>query len=375
MKVTFVHNATVIIETPDLKILCDPWFTDGAYDGSWYHWPPVEDKIPDVDVVWVSHVHPDHYDPAWLTQYLATHDARLMIADQPLLLAAMLRDGFTPEVIDSVTVGHTELHAVPDCALPLDNIDSALVVKSGSESVVNVNDCAIYPDLAKRLQELAPNPDIALLPFAGAGPWPQTFVGAPKAIMRHAVRDRTDAFLAQFGEWREFLNPHTTVPFAGQYMLGGPNFPLNANRGIPDPLVCGILTRVVVLNSYGTVDTNGVVDGLRTEPLPAPEARKWVPMAWESDTDIPTLDMVAEAVTRAARLVKAPPVTIHTETLEVRVGSFQLGAVHVPDRYLFGLLTGKYQWDSALTGSNVRFSGSGQVASKAFRDFYNRLHV
>ena len=33
MKVRYIYSASIEIETRDLKILCDPWFTDGIY-----HW-------------------------------------------------------------------------------------------------------------------------------------------------------------------------------------------------------------------------------------------------------------------------------------------------------------------------------------------------
>mgnify|MGYP003136543238 FL=1 len=63
MKVRYIYSACIEVTTDDLTILMDPWFTDGIYDGSWYHFPKVDDpfaRMSEPDVIYISHVHPDH---------------------------------------------------------------------------------------------------------------------------------------------------------------------------------------------------------------------------------------------------------------------------------------------------------------------------
>ena len=69
MKVRYLYSACVEIETPKLRILCDPWFSEGAFDGSWYHFPKVKNPINIIkkpDLIYISHIHADHYDPEFL---------------------------------------------------------------------------------------------------------------------------------------------------------------------------------------------------------------------------------------------------------------------------------------------------------------------
>ena len=68
MKVKYIYSACLEVETQDLTILMDPWFTDGIYDGSWYQFPKIDpfDYITKPDVIYISHIHPDHYDPKFL---------------------------------------------------------------------------------------------------------------------------------------------------------------------------------------------------------------------------------------------------------------------------------------------------------------------
>ena len=59
IKVRYLYSACVVIETPDARILCDPWFTDGIFDGAWYRYPKLKDpvdKIGPCEFIYVSHI-------------------------------------------------------------------------------------------------------------------------------------------------------------------------------------------------------------------------------------------------------------------------------------------------------------------------------
>ena len=66
MKFKFIGNAGgIFIGSKGSKILCDPWIIDGVFECSWYHYPPLKTKINDlknVDAIYLSHIHQDHYD-------------------------------------------------------------------------------------------------------------------------------------------------------------------------------------------------------------------------------------------------------------------------------------------------------------------------
>ena len=66
MKFKFIGNAGGIFTGSNgTKILCDPWIVNGVFEDAWYHYPPLKTKLSDiqnVDGIYVSHIHPDHYD-------------------------------------------------------------------------------------------------------------------------------------------------------------------------------------------------------------------------------------------------------------------------------------------------------------------------
>ena len=71
MKLTFYQSSAVMLETKNVKILCDPWLVDGELYGSWNHYPPIDfipNNFSDVDFIYLSHIHQDHFSKKTLSK-------------------------------------------------------------------------------------------------------------------------------------------------------------------------------------------------------------------------------------------------------------------------------------------------------------------
>ncbi|NER50290.1 MAG: MBL fold metallo-hydrolase, partial [Symploca sp. SIO1A3] len=65
MKIEMIGHASVFIETQDAKIMMDPVLWDPHQEGLFDVCPKREvivDKIPDFDILIISHKHLDHFD-------------------------------------------------------------------------------------------------------------------------------------------------------------------------------------------------------------------------------------------------------------------------------------------------------------------------
>jgi len=66
VRVTSVGHAGFRIDTEAGSILCDPW-VNPAYFASWFPFPDNSrldwDALGEVDYLYVSHLHRDHFDP------------------------------------------------------------------------------------------------------------------------------------------------------------------------------------------------------------------------------------------------------------------------------------------------------------------------
>ena len=106
MKVKYIYSACIEVECNGFRILTDPWFTDGAYDGTWYQYPKINpfDFISKPDLIYISHIHPDHYDAIFLKKLIAKYgEIPILIPD---LKAASQIDS-SLSVSNSAPSGHS----------------------------------------------------------------------------------------------------------------------------------------------------------------------------------------------------------------------------------------------------------------------------
>ena len=63
--IKLISHASILIKAEDKQILTDPWFFGTAFNDGWELYPKpnlskIEKIIPDIDIIWISHEHPDH---------------------------------------------------------------------------------------------------------------------------------------------------------------------------------------------------------------------------------------------------------------------------------------------------------------------------
>lgn len=263
MKAQYLTSASVVLGD-EVRILCDPWLEDGAYHGSWAHYPPLSvgpEDFDDVDFVYISHVHPDHCHEATLrgldrTIPVLIHDYRWDY------LADYLEGLGFEQVIELPNDERTHLKgdyhinvlAADNCDPELcgnffgcdwyaddethgsTQVDSMAVVDDGEHVVVDTNDCP-YP-MAERslhaIKEQYGGVDALFHQYTGAQFYPQRQLDYSHE-QKLAERDRVvEEKLEYATKFVELLEPDYHVPFAGQYFLAGRFAHLNRYTAIPE---------------------------------------------------------------------------------------------------------------------------------------------
>jgi UDP-MurNAc hydroxylase len=424
IKVRYIYSACIKTVTPDVTILHDPWFTDGIYDGSWFHFPQVKNpcqSIGDVDLIYVSHIHPDHYDSQFLKEYFRVYGVKkIVIADHsPNHLAGKMRaDGFEPCVLtEPLHIGSTTIRILPCRTGSISDIDSAIIIQYTDRAqrvhcVVNTNDVIFDDSLRCKLKALAGDVDILLCGFTGAGPYPQTYFDLTDPAITVEAEKKKLAFFERYKTLVAAIDARVNIPFAGKYILGGKLAELNACRGVADPVeVLDFDSRAVVLaDDDGEIDTislqgsavrtqrYSVIDLERRirelahckmdyERLMAEEEVKQLPLKRlivmaarnavgksECDADyffcfdLPD-DLVAviNANRNAASgiVFVARGQTLPTPRSEIRIDP----------RYLFGLLTHIYHWNNAEVGSQYNTRRYPNQLNRKAQTFLNYLAV
>lgn len=244
MQVTSVGHAGFRIDTTAGSILCDPWVTP-AYFASWFPFPDNSGldwaALGDVDYLYVSHLHKDHFDPVILRDHVRK-DAVVLLPDYPVpdLRRELEKLGFDQffETTDSVKhrvsgpKGDLDVMIIALRA-PADGPigDSGLVVSDGETVAFNMNDArpVDLDVLAADFGEI----DVHMLQYSGAIWYPMVYDMPERAKYAFGVQkrqrqmDRCRQYIAQVGAtW--------VVPSAGPPCFLDPELrDLNDDHGDP----------------------------------------------------------------------------------------------------------------------------------------------
>jgi UDP-MurNAc hydroxylase len=240
MRATSIGHAGILIETHAGTIVCDPWF-EPAFFGSWFVFPrndrldpAVMAKIEDPTYLYITHLHGDHLDEAFLAHHVS-RDTTVLLPDYPTgELERRLRAlGFhrfvhtkNQEEIDlgGITVAIHAETSITDGP----GGDSAMVVYDGVHRLVNQNDCRTTD-----LGALAAHGPIdqLWLQYSGAIWYPMVYE-EPADRMRELCRAKVDSQFARALRYIERLDPRVIVPSAGPPCFLDPDlFPFNVITG------------------------------------------------------------------------------------------------------------------------------------------------
>ncbi|QLH76831.1 MBL fold metallo-hydrolase [Halosimplex rubrum] len=263
MELEFIKSATVRVEEGETEVLCDPWLIDGAYYGSWGHYPPVDfdiEEYNDVDYIYVSHIHPDHVHNKTFERF--NTDIPILIHDFQF---DFLKNNLENMGFDVIELKHNHrthlggaLHinilAADNCnpdacgsffgcdwlddstdGYGSSQIDTMAVFDNGDTSLVNINDCPyeLSQSAARDVIDQYEDIDHLLLPYTGAGPYPQCFENLSIDEKRQEAKVKKQNYYKQAENYINLFEPTYYTPFAGTYVLTGDLADLNEYRGVP----------------------------------------------------------------------------------------------------------------------------------------------
>ena len=245
MKFQFIGNASGIFHGSNgTKILCDPWIKDGVFEGSWFHYPPLKTKLRDlenVDAIYLSHIHPDHYDQR---NFNFSKTKPIIILDEGpnFLKKNLISKGYKNiiSIKDNQTKKFNEFkltlfkpfvgHIFEESLLG-NLIDSSIVLQDQNFTAINFNDNTPDKKACHKLKKKFKKIDLALVNYNAAGPYPSCFDNLSiKEKKKENVRILNRNF-KHLCKVLPSLSPNAVLPFAGSYILAGKNYKKNDYLG------------------------------------------------------------------------------------------------------------------------------------------------
>ena len=224
MRATSLGHAGILVETRDVRLVCDPWFAP-AFRASWYPFPRndrlparVREALERPTHLYVSHLHGDHFDEPFLRERMSK-TATVLLPEFPTseLRRRLTRLGFT-DFIETRDGEEIELRDGLRIAIHVESSvtdgpggDSAIVVSDGTARLVNQNDCRTHDPRA--LAAHGPV-DQHWLQYSGAIWYPMVY-DEPAEARREQANTKVASQFARAERYVSAVGARMVVPSAG----------------------------------------------------------------------------------------------------------------------------------------------------------------
>ncbi len=238
VRITFISHASVIVETSDRVIWTDPWVLGKAFNDSWALMPEppgslIDEWLPRITDVWVSHEHPDHFHIPSLKSLPADFKRRVVLLFQELQTDRMPNAFRALGFPNVVTIKHRGWQAIsPHTSVYMYQeapLDAAIAIRDGQtgELLLNVNDVELSDYDIDILKKDLGAIDVVLNQFSFA-----TYDG--REDYAAVTRAQAERILTSIVDDHRGLGAKVTIPFASfMYFCAPDNFHLNAFRNSP----------------------------------------------------------------------------------------------------------------------------------------------
>ena len=247
MKLEFISNTGCFLEHNDIVIGMDIWLTQGAFEGSWFHYPPLRKtkySLKDCKYIYISHIHPDHFDIKTLSS--CNKEVIFIVPNyfNNLLERKIKNFGFK----NVISLGKNEKCTLP-CGADIklfgqfvnnlhaeanfgNMIDSAILIQWAGKKILNCNDNYLDNQSAISIKKEFGEIDLALMPHSASGPYPASFDNLNLIEKKLEANRLQDEYINHFFEMTKIIKPKIVVPMAAEYAIVGRFFEKNSYIGL-----------------------------------------------------------------------------------------------------------------------------------------------
>lgn len=216
MTIKWINHAGFLLESGQIKLVCDPWIEGTAFDNGWKLLSPTlfsYDDFKNVTHIWFSHEHPDHFSPPNIKKIPPQYRSQITVLYQTTddkKIVKFCRDAGFKAIIE---LPPSQWFTVADDFLVMNQNDkdgdSWLAIRAEGLSLLNLNDVVAYRTDAQltSLNKLIGGIDVLFTQFSYAN-----WVGNPSDV---AYRQTcADEKIKAIEDQIRIFQPRFVVPFA-----------------------------------------------------------------------------------------------------------------------------------------------------------------
>ncbi|SFT35267.1 Beta-lactamase superfamily domain-containing protein [Lishizhenia tianjinensis] len=250
MEIEFISHAGFIVKANNKKIFLDPWTKGKTFNDSWALLAgDIEVDYSEIDYIFVTHEHPDHFNFPTLKGIDEADKKRIKILYQKhastRLKEAFEKLGFA-EVIELPIYKWTQVEGIDLYCGSAGSMDSFLAVKAEGTTILNLNDCVFTANQYKYIAKQVGKIDYLFTQFSFAN-----WVGNNADEIGATQKKKEDILLQN-----EIFSPTYIVPFASfVYFCNEENKRMNEWVNTPEDILKMGLEKIQFMYPHDKVNT------------------------------------------------------------------------------------------------------------------------
>jgi len=236
--VFYTGHASILVRLNKKKYLFDYINNTNFYRNSWIFFPNqiIDKRLYNVDGVFVSHIHQDHYDPALLRKFQRKGVPIYILNGRENFKKALKKEKLKVNLIPVKKKTFISNNTwVYGCLHEYNDIDSSLVISNNNLSVYHGNDNFITEKSLIPFKKKVGNIDVGCIPFAYINYYPYLLNGISNKQNKSEARRLENLFMDYGIKQSKILKPKIIIPF-GSNLFHIDNPICAMNKGVATPV-------------------------------------------------------------------------------------------------------------------------------------------
>ena len=236
--VFYTGHASILVRLNKKKYLFDYINNTNFYRNSWIFFPSqiFDKRLFDVDGIFVSHIHQDHYDPCLLRKFQNKKIPIYILDGRESFKRVLKKENINVKFLPikkKFYINHNTW--IYGCLHEYNDIDSSMVISNDNLSIYHGNDNFITKKSLNPLKKAVGNIDIACIPFAYINYYPYLMNGISKNKSRSEAKRIENLFMNYGIEQSKILKPKVIIPFGSNlFHIDNPESAMN--KGVATPV-------------------------------------------------------------------------------------------------------------------------------------------
>jgi len=236
--VFYIGHASILVRLNKKKFIFDAIQNTNFYNRSWLFFPSqINDaRIYDINGIFVSHIHGDHYDPNFLRKMQKKKIPIYILDGRPSFNKDLNKNCIKFNKIPVNKKFYIEKDIwVHGCLHEYNDIDSSLIISNDNLSVYHGNDNFITEKTLVPFKKKVGKIDVACIPFAFIHFYPYLLKTLSSSENKKEAKRLENLFMNYGIQQAKILKPKVIIPFGSNlFHLDDPRSAMN--RGVATPV-------------------------------------------------------------------------------------------------------------------------------------------